>query len=216
MSNYSIAMSPSRSTSNLVGILLGILVFIRTMPCYLWSIEDIIRPVCAVIILIICITNISKKKGTGWIFLCFACAYIWATVFVDHSGIVTIFNFLAFAFIPILKKSTIDDAYSVFRRIFIFFIFLSLLNYALYLIGVDTSILTINPLNSLKDYKYVMHPFLVTVYCCILYCFHSDLLACNLHKYKIIHFYSQYYFSVYIQLPFYTILLHIHHHRIGE
>ena len=143
-------------------IVLGTLVFLRTMPCYLWSIEDYIRPTCAVLILIICLLNISKEKWTWYIFLCIAGAYIWATMFVDHSGIITLFNFLAFAFIPIIRKDLNKKTYSVFLKIFIFFVGMSILNYMLYLAGLTFGGIQIDPLNSLKTYKYIMYPFLVT------------------------------------------------------
>ena len=144
-----------------IGEVLGILVFMRTWPCYLWSVESILRPICTILILIICLSNISKEKWTNWIFASLACAYIWATVFVDHSNIVTVFNYLAFAFIPIIKRDLIFETYRSFRRIFIFFVALSIINYIMVLIGLDYWGIVIEPLNKLKDYKYMMYPFLV-------------------------------------------------------
>lgn len=144
------------------GLFLGILVFIRTMPFYLWALEDFLRPLCTVLILGICLTNVSKAKWTMWIFLSIASAYIWATVFVDHSGVITTFNFLAFAFIPIIKQELVFETYKSFRKIFLIFVGLSIVNYLLVLIGFDSSVIVIEPLNKLKDYKYIMHPFLVT------------------------------------------------------
>lgn len=144
------------------GILLGILVFMRTMPCYLWSMEDILRPICAILILGICLMNLSKEKWTLWIFSSIGMAYLWATVFVDHSGIVTVLNFLAFAFIPIIRQDLIFEAYKSFRKIFVFFLTLSIINYILYLMGLDVGGQAIAPLNKLKEHDYMMYPFLVT------------------------------------------------------
>ncbi len=144
-----------------IGGILGILVFMRTMPCYLWSVESILRPICAILILTICLSNISNEKWTKWIFCCIACAYIWATVFVDHSSIVTVFNFLAFACIPIIKRDLIFETYRSFRCIFVFFVALSIINYIMVFIGFDFWGRVIEPLNKLKDYKYMMYPFLV-------------------------------------------------------
>ena len=146
-----------------LGVILGLLVFIRTMPCYFWSVEDIIRPICAVLVLIICVMNISKAKGTIWILLCLASAYIWAVVFVDHSGLITLLNFLAFAFIPILKKKLVFETYKTFRSIVVFFMVASIINYLLVIIGLSFGGTVIEPLNSLKRYKYTMYPFLVTI-----------------------------------------------------
>lgn len=145
-----------------VGLWLGILVFMRTMPCYLWGLEDILRPLCTILIMLICIKNISQEKWTYWILLCIASAYVWATVFVDNSGIVTIVNFLAFAFIPTLKREVVHETYKVFRKLFVIFLGLSIINYLLVLIGFDFGGTVIEPLNKLKKYKYVMYPFLVT------------------------------------------------------
>lgn len=147
-----------------VAIWLGILVFMRTQPCYLWRCEEFLRPICAILILLICIKNISHAKWTIWILLSIVCAYIWATIFVDHSGIITTMNFLAFAFIPTLKQEIVYETYKVFRKLFVFFLGLSIINYFLVLIGIDFGGIVIEPLNKLKQYKYVMYPFLVTPY----------------------------------------------------
>jgi hypothetical protein len=149
------------STTTILGVILGLIVFMRTMPCYLWSVEDTIRPILAIIVLIICLFNISKEKGTFWIFLCFALAYIWAVVFVDRSGIVTLFNFLAFAFIPILRKDLVFETYKTFYRLIVFFLSLSIVNYLFVRIGLTFGGIEIEPLNSLKSYKYIMYMFLV-------------------------------------------------------
>ena len=149
------------SKKSLLGILLGLIVFMRTMPCYLWSVEDIIRPICAIIVLIICLFNMSKEKWTFWILLCLTLAYIWAVVFVDHSGFITLFNFLAFAFIPVLKKEVVYDTYKVFRYLIVFFLVCSIINLLFVKLGLTYDGKVIEPLNRLKRYKYIMYPFLV-------------------------------------------------------
>ncbi|MGN0033243.1 MAG: hypothetical protein ACI358_05650 [Candidatus Limimorpha sp.] len=156
-----------------VGLWLGILVFIRTQPCYFWAWEETIRPLCAIIIMVLCVMNMSHEKWTKWILLCFALAYIWASVFVDRSSIVTVFNFLAFAFIPTLKKEVVFETYKVFRKIFVFFLGFSIINYVLVLLGMDFISIVIEPLNKAKDYKYILHPFLVTTTSLELTRFHS-------------------------------------------
>lgn len=150
------------SKNKIAGTWLGILLFMRTMPCYLWAYEDLLRPLCAILIMALCVTNMSKEKWTKLIFLLIASAYIWATVFVDHSGVVTLCNFLAFAFIPTLKKEVIFETYRVFRKILVVIMVLSIVNYLLVLLGIDSMGVVIEPLNKLKDFKYVMHPFVVT------------------------------------------------------
>ena len=145
-----------------IGIILGVIVFMRTMPCYLWSVEDIVRPICAIIVLIICLFNISKEKWTYWILLCLTSAYTWAVLFVDHSSFITLFNFLAFAFIPTLKKETVYDTYKVFRALIVFFIACSIINFIFLKLGWVYDGRVIEPLNTLKLYKYIMYPFLVT------------------------------------------------------
>lgn len=149
--------------TSVLGALLGVLVFIRTMPCYFWSVENTIRPICAVLILLICLFNVSKTKWTGLIITCLGLAYVWAVVFVDHSGIITLFNFLAFAFIPILDKKLVFETYKVFRVIIIFFLVLSIINYLLLWLGFPMDGRIIEPLNKGKRYMNVMYPFLVTV-----------------------------------------------------
>ena len=154
----------SISNTALLGIILGIIVFIRTMPCYLWSVEDTIRPICAIIVLLICLFNISKEKWTFWIWLSLALAYVWAVAFVDRSGFVTLFNFLAFAFIPILRKDLVFATYKTFYRLIVFFLGLSIINYFFVRLGLTFGGTVIEPLNQLKSHQYVMYWFLVEPY----------------------------------------------------
>ena len=79
----------------IAGAWLGVLLFMRTMPCYLWAYEDFLRPLCAILIMAFCVANMSKDKWTKLIFSLIASAYVWATVFVDHSSVITLFNFFA-------------------------------------------------------------------------------------------------------------------------
>lgn len=148
--------------TTILGWILGILVFLRTRPVYLWTVEETIRPICTIFVMLICVTNISREKGTFWIFLFLAASYVWAVVFVDHSGILTLLNFLTFAFIPIIRKELILKAYSVFRVILIFFFVLSIINYVLWLYNMAGVGEIIEPLNSLKTTKYLKFPFMVT------------------------------------------------------
>lgn len=148
--------------TTIFGWILGILVFLRTMPCYLWTVEDSIRPVCTILVMLICVLNISRDKGTFWIFLFLAASYVWAVIFVDHSGIKTLLNFLTFAFIPILRKDLVLKAYAVYRGILIFFFVMSIINYVLWLYDMAGVGEVIEPLNSVKTIKYLKYPFLVT------------------------------------------------------
>lgn len=148
--------------TTILGWILGILVFLRTMPCYLWAVEDSIRPVCTIFVMLICVLNISRDRGTFWIFLFLAASYVWAVVFVDHSGIITLLNFLTFAFIPITRKDLILKAYTAYRSILIFFFVLSIINYILWLYNMAGVGEIIEPLNSVKTIKYLKFPFMVT------------------------------------------------------
>ena len=150
--------------TTIIGWIFGILVFIRTMPVYFWAIEDTIRPICTIFVMLICVLNISKDKGTFWIFLFLAASYIWAVVFVDHSGIITLFNFLTFAFIPITKKDIVLSAYKALRVILLFFFVLSIINYVLWLYDLAGVGKIIEPLNSIKFTKYLQYPFMVTTF----------------------------------------------------
>lgn len=144
------------------GWLLGILVFIRTMPVYFWTVENTIRPICAILVMMICVLNISKEEGTKWIFAFLAASYIWAVVFVDHSGIITLLNFMTFAVIPITKKEVILEAYKALRSILVVILALSIIVYVLWLFDLAGYGEIIDPLNGLKTHKYLKYPFMVT------------------------------------------------------
>ena len=68
-----------------LGTFLALIILIRCRPFYLWDYEDVLRPLCAVIVTIIAAVNISKTKWTKTIFILLASSYIWATVFVGIS-----------------------------------------------------------------------------------------------------------------------------------
>jgi len=148
--------------TTILGWIMGILVFLRTMPVYLWTVENTIRPICTVLVMLICVTNISKDRGTPWIFLCIAASYIWAVVFVDHSGIITLLNFMTFAIIPITRKELVLKAYKSYRLILIVVFTLSIIVYILWRFGLAGYGEIIDPLNSVKTHKYLKYPFLVT------------------------------------------------------
>jgi hypothetical protein len=146
----------------ILGWMLGILVFLRTMPVYLWTVEDTIRPICTILVMLICVTNISKERGTFWIFLFLAASYIWAVVFVDHSGIITLLNFMTFAIIPITRKDLVMKAYKAYRSILVVVFVLSIIVYILWLFDLAGVGEIIDPLNNLKTHKYLKYPFMVT------------------------------------------------------
>lgn len=112
-----------------LGTFLALIILIRCRPFYLWDYEDVLRPLCAVIVTIIAAVNISKTKWTKTIFILLASSYIWATVFVDKSSIITVLNFLGFAFIPLIKKELVLSTYESFRKIFIIVISVSFVSY---------------------------------------------------------------------------------------
>ncbi len=148
--------------SGITAFLLACLIFMRCQPFYLWPIEDVLRPTCSALIFLICLLNFEYNKTNCWILCLLMASYIWATVFVDHSGFITIFNFIALAFIPVIKKQLIYDTYKIFRLIFVIFLTLSLMNYFFVQIGLGTIPNMIEPLNDLKNYKYLQYPFFVT------------------------------------------------------
>lgn len=148
--------------AKIYGWILGILVFIRTMPVYFWTVENTIRPICAILVMMICVLNISKEEGTKWIFAFLAASYIWAVVFVDHSGIITLLNFMTFAVIPITRKEVILEAYKALRSILVVLLVLSILVYVLWLFDLAGYGEIIDPLNGLKTHKYLKYPFMVT------------------------------------------------------
>lgn len=143
-----------------LGLFLAIIILIRSRPFYLWDYEDTLRPLCAIIVTVIAAMNLSREKWSKYIFILLASSYLWATVIVDHSGIVTVFNFLGFAFIPLIKKELILATYESFRKIFIAVIFLSFIFYVLAAFGMP-KMGTFTHQNGPDLYTYELFPFLV-------------------------------------------------------
>ena len=75
-------------------IILGIIIFARCRPYFLWDYEAFLRPMCSIIVTMIALMNLSREKKTSLIFCLLSLSYVWASVVIDHSSIITLFNFI--------------------------------------------------------------------------------------------------------------------------
>lgn len=161
MNTASVVYNQQSSTVNKVALLLAILFFIRIRPYYLWSVEDIVRPLCAILIMGISVMNFSRKKHSLLIFTLLVLAYLWATLFVDGSPIITVLNFLGFAFIPLIKKKLILDTYGYFKKIFCVVLFLCIVNYLLSVLGMSINLGTMTYENGPQTITFIKQPFYI-------------------------------------------------------
>lgn len=144
-----------------VSIILGIIIFARCRPYFLWDYEDFLRPVCSIIVTMIALMNLSREKKSFLVFCLLSLSYIWASVIIDHSSIITLFNFIGLACIPIIKRGLVISTYKVFRKIIILTVSTSFL---VYVITLCTNFITPSVLihqNGPDLYTYNVYPFLV-------------------------------------------------------
>lgn len=149
------------SSTKLTAAFLAILFFIRCQPFYFWSIEDIIRPICAILIMLLCAVNFEVTRRNLIIFCLIALSYVWATQIVDHSGLLTLLNLGSLAFIPVIRRNVLFKTYSYFYKIFAFTLLLSIIDYGFVSLGLNFSPSYIDPVNSLKVTKYIQYLFIV-------------------------------------------------------
>lgn len=161
MTDTIIAERKQKKIVNKLAVFLAVLFFIRIRPYYLWSIEDIMRPLCAIIITLIAIFNFSKEKNNKLIFTLFIFAYVWASFFVDSSPLITVLNFAAFAFIPLIKKSLMLDTYIYFKKIFCIILILSIVNYVISLIGININLGILQYNNGPEVVSFIKQPFYI-------------------------------------------------------
>lgn len=161
MTDTIIAERQQKKIVNKLAVFLAVLFFIRIRPYYLWSIEDIMRPLCAMIITLIAIFNFSKEKNNKLIFTLFIFAYVWASFFVDSSPLITVLNFAAFAFIPLIKKSLMLDTYIYFKKIFCITLILSIVNYVISLIGININLGILQYNNGPEVVSFIKQPFYI-------------------------------------------------------
>lgn len=161
MTDTIIAERQQKKIVNKLAVFLAVLFFIRIRPYYLWSIEDIMRPLCAIIITLIAIFNFSKGKNNKLILTLFIFAYVWASFFVDSSPLITVLNFAAFAFIPLIKKSLMLDTYIYFKKIFCITLILSIVNYVISLIGININLGILQYNNGPEVVSFIKQPFYI-------------------------------------------------------
>lgn len=161
MNTVSVVYKQQSSTVNKVALLLAILFFVRIRPYYLWSVEDIVRPLCAILIMGMSVMNFSRKKHSSLIFTLLVLAYFWATLFVDGSPIITVLNFVGFAFIPLIKKKLILDTYGYFKKIFCIVLFLCIVNYLLSVLGMSINLGTMTYENGPQTITFIKQPFYI-------------------------------------------------------
>ena len=140
--------------------ILAVLMFIRMQPIYLWQYNDTLRPICTLLILVICLFNLSHDKWRVPVFLLSLLSYLWASVVVDRSELITVLNFSAFPFLLLLDRRTVYKVYKAFRLIFISFLILSIISFILVSAGFLTEGQSVTSLNSVKAYDYLKYPFL--------------------------------------------------------
>ena len=88
-------------------------------------------------------------------------AYVWASYFVDGSPIITVLNFVGFAFIPMIKKDLILETYGYFKKIFCVILLLSIINYILSVIGLGINLGTLQYENGPQIITFVKQPFYI-------------------------------------------------------
>lgn len=159
--NTYVVNTKQTTANNKIAFLLAILFFIRIRPYYLWSLEDIVRPVCAISIMLISILNFSREKYSGIIFFLLVAAYIWASLFVDGSPVITVLNFVGFAFIPLIRKKLVLDTYVYFKKIFTIVLVLCIINYILSLIGLSINLGTLQYENGPQTMTFIKQPFYI-------------------------------------------------------
>lgn len=140
------------------GILTGLILFLLANPYYMWE-HQTLGYVLRLLYGLILLLNYRKEKISSQVIWAILLAYI---SLASGSSIIAFFVFV-FANIFLLSAKTgyLYIAYNALYNIFVVVALLSIINYALFFLGVSMPSRIIEPLNDVKDYNYTAYPFLV-------------------------------------------------------
>ena len=150
----------SNKSDNIVALLVALLIYFRTMPYFLWGIEDISRISCSILIPFFSFKYLSFNKRNWLVFIIFSLSFFLVGI-LRGSDVFRVINLVLLAFIPILKIDFSLKVFNYFKSIFSILLIFSILVYLIVIITNWKTTDIIEPINTLKDYKYFKYPFLV-------------------------------------------------------
>lgn len=148
------------NSNSYIAFFVALLLFFRCLPYFLWSIEDISRITCSILIPLLCLQYLDFNKKNIIVFSLFSISFLLVGI-LRGSDFFRVINLVFLAFIPILKKDFAFKVYRYFKSILSFILFFSIIVYFIVLLTGWKSSSIIEPVNTLKIYKYFQYPFLV-------------------------------------------------------
>ena len=139
------------------GILAGILLFLFAAPFYVWEHQTLVY-FLRIIYGVILVLNYKNEKDPlfVWIFL-----LVFISIAVGNSLISTLILIVSNVFLISTNIDFLRITYKSLYCVFVLFAILSILNYALFVLGVPMPSRFIDPLNEIKTYNYIAYPFMV-------------------------------------------------------
>ena len=146
------------SAIDFLSLLTAVLVVLLMRPYFTWQVPELVMPLISVAITLIALTHISFKNIDLLVLLIFA--YLLLSILRGaHLG-GTLVN-LSFAFLPFMRKDFFMKVYEKFRIVLVIFFTLSAVSYITVLIGLQSPINMLEPLNEVKVIQYYHYVFLV-------------------------------------------------------
>ena len=137
----------------------AILFFIMLEPSFIWGIDTFF--IKYLLLFIMMIKTDLRSSGYLGLFLFFF--FIISIIPITHGhNIIGFLAYVMFAFIPFVRKTFALRTFSIFRSILASVTTISILVWiAVIVLRINLPYTVIEPLNELKDYKYLSYPFLV-------------------------------------------------------
>ena len=137
------------------------LIFLQIEPYFVWPLHQYIIYYNTVPLMYILFSHSDFKRITQYEYF-FVFLAVLAAICARYN-ILGIGMSALLVLLFICKKSFLIDVFLKFRKIYVFFIGLSMIVWILLLLGVNVPYQTIQPLNSLKEYTCNAYPFLVKI-----------------------------------------------------
>lgn len=140
--------------------ILAILLFFTTQPYFIWPyIQFLVFVSLAISLFCLLQIDIKSSRRKMPFFILFI-AYLILSI-RRGAQIGGTLLYLSLSFIPYIKASLLKNTYKCFYVIIVFVFAISILSYISVGIGLQTPIGQIEPLNDIKNYKYLEYIFLV-------------------------------------------------------
>lgn len=145
---------------NIESYIFAFCLFMSAPPFFIW------HSISALYFILICSLLAIKNNGLkSQIHFVYFVMFFFIYLFIFIKNDTTLFGYISIMFVPTLFVSSSDFLSKIFKafiNLYSFFLIPSIIIFIIvFIVGIDLPHTVIQPLNELKDYKYLQYPFLI-------------------------------------------------------